>query len=53
MWFIASDVERDLAALNQMELLPWDGQGQATRVAIASPVSSTGRCLRLPSFDNA
>ena len=34
-------------------LLPWDGQGQATRLAIASPVSSTGRCLRLPSFDNA
>jgi hypothetical protein len=27
MWFIAGNVLRDLAALNRMELLPWDVWG--------------------------
>ena len=27
LWFIASNVVRDLAALNKMELLPWDAWG--------------------------
>lgn len=31
-WFVRSNVVRDLAALNKMELLPWDGWGLMTRV---------------------
>jgi hypothetical protein len=30
MWFIRSNVVRDLAALNKMELLPWDAWGPMT-----------------------
>ena len=26
-WFVRANVVRDLAALNKMELLPWDGWG--------------------------
>jgi hypothetical protein len=27
MWFIRGDLGRDLAALNKVEILPWDGWG--------------------------
>jgi hypothetical protein len=30
LWFIASNVIRDLAALNKREMLPWDGWGAMT-----------------------
>ncbi|HUA33253.1 MAG TPA: transglutaminase-like domain-containing protein [Candidatus Binataceae bacterium] len=30
LWFIAGDLVRDLAALNKMELLPWDAWGMMT-----------------------
>jgi hypothetical protein len=32
-WFVRNNVVRDLAALNKMELLPWDGWGLMDRVA--------------------
>lgn len=31
MWFIRGDLGRDFAALNKMELLPWDGWGLADK----------------------
>ena len=31
MWFIRGDLLRDIAALNNMELLPWDGWGLADK----------------------
>src|SRR5262249_43832017 len=31
VWFVRGNVVRDLAALNKMELLPWDGWGVMVR----------------------
>ena len=32
LWFIRGNVVRDLAALNRVELLPWDGWGLMLRL---------------------
>ena len=31
LWFVAGNVVRDVAALNGMEMLPWDGWGAMPR----------------------
>jgi hypothetical protein len=41
-WFIANNVVRDLAALNKMELLPWDSWGMMT---FRSDPDAEGRAL--------
>lgn len=54
-WFIAGNVSRDLASLNKVELLPWDGWGvlvsggrqdQAERDAITDRAAEVSRAAR-------